>query len=209
MRDRESSRPHRRKSRPESSNGNPTRLWIRIAAGGIAIVGLIGAILKFVDREKKPEPVSPTASAPVAPSPASTPGSPPAPTTSRKNSPVASDPPTPVRNTSRQVPPAAKELIATIVQVREVTSQIQSKPFDLVVEYDYGGSVSKPYVDAVVFTTSTTGAGAPIDDTASKGSFRFTPDPVAQFDGESRFWIERQEVGKPRQRISNVYTLKR
>jgi len=67
----------------------------------------------------------------------------------------------------------------------------------------------KTYVDVLVFSTATTGAGAPISDGASKGTFRFTPDADTQFDGETRFWIERQEVGKSRQRISSIYTFKR
>jgi len=144
MRDRESSRPRRRKQRPEPSDGHPVRLWIRIAAGGIAIAGLIGAILKFIDREKKPEPVPQAATASVTPGPAFTQPQ----ATAPKSSPAASTPPTPaVRNTSRQPPPAAKELVATIVRVREVTSQVQSKPFDLVVEYDYGNSAVKTWTD--------------------------------------------------------------
>ena len=71
MRDHEPSRPRRKRARAARSrgDGNPVPMWARVGAFALAIIGLIGVIVKFVERRDKPNPAPSAAVTPAQPAP--------------------------------------------------------------------------------------------------------------------------------------------
>jgi hypothetical protein len=191
---RDSDRPRRKKARSSRGDSDGVPMWAKVGAGVIAILGLIGTIVRFAERRAKPDAVPNAAVAPVEPV---------APVPAPKE-----QPPAPKRRPANSEPPAAaRERVATITRIYEAPSEVPGQPFDLVIEYQFAAAPAHDHV--MNFTNATTDGGLRISAAGAKGVLRWTPDRAGQFDGETRFWIERWGLEQPRRRLSNVYTYRR
>ena len=194
---RDPDRPRRKKVRRSSSAGDGgVPMWAQVGAGVIMILGLLGALVRFAERRNRPDPAPNAAVAPAQPL---APVPPPVP-----NNPV----PAPKRPVNSEPPPPARELPAKIVRVYQAPSLEPSKPFDLVVEYEFVGSDPVVQADVVEFCSPVSNGGQIVNDAVRTGTLRFSPQQPGQLDGEIRFWIDRRESDS-RLRISNIYTFRR
>ncbi len=191
---RDPDRPRRKKARRSRDSSDGVPMWAKVGAGVIAVLGLIGTIVRFAERRNKPDPAPNAAVAPVQPvAPVPAPKEPPP---APKRRPVNSEPPA-----------AAQQLVVAITRIYEAPSEVPGQPFDLVIEYEFPAAPTQDHV--LNFTNATTDGGLRLTATGAKGALRWTPDRAGQFDGETRFWIEKWGLEQPRRRLSNIYTHRR